>query len=345
MKKSLSFLTILAFITGAQAQVNYSANVVGFYNLHVLANQPLLIANQLDTGNNTLNQLLTGGPPGAVLSKYDNGLATATFDGTTWDTNMTLNPGEGGLYTSPEDTTLMFCGTVLQGSLTNTLPIGAQVIRSDMVPLPGRGPLAFGIPSESNDTLSLYAGEYVTYTNGITFPNDPLIGVGQAFWYGKAVTALNDLWIQSYAIAPVAGGANLAIAPAGAGQFTLTLSGASSSATYYIMSKRALTNIFWHYEAAIVGNSTTTIYANERGSAFFRAICSTADTDKDGLPDWWMMEYFGHPTGQAYDKSRAQDDADGDGVSNQQKFIRGANPRYIGSTTLFISSPKQHNLP
>lgn len=345
MKPQLCSLILLTVITGAQAQVSYSTNVVGFYNIRVPANQMVMVANQLDTGNNTLNQLLPGGPPGATLSKCDNGLATATFDGATWDANLTLNPGEGGLYTSPTDTTLTFCGTVLQGSLTNRLPIGAQVIRSAMIPLPGRGSLAFGIPSESNDTLSLYAGEYVTYTNGITFPNDPVIGVGQAFWYGKTVTALNDLWIQSYTITPVAGSANLAIAPAGAGQFTLTLSGASSSATYYIMSKPALTNNFWSYEAAIVGNATTTIYANERDSAFFRAICSTADTDNDGLPDWWMMEYFGHPAGQAYDKSRAQDDAVGDGISNRQKFIRGANPRYIGSTKLFISSPKQHNLP
>jgi Tol biopolymer transport system component len=50
------------------------------------------------------------------------------------------------------------------------------------------------------------------------------------------------------------------------------------------------------------------------------------DSDADGIPDWWMIEYFGHPTGQAADLSRAQDDADGDGVNNLQEFLAGTIP-------------------
>ena len=50
------------------------------------------------------------------------------------------------------------------------------------------------------------------------------------------------------------------------------------------------------------------------------------DSDADGIPDWWMIEYFGHPTGQAGDRSRAQDDADGDRMNNLQEFIAGLNP-------------------
>ncbi|MGD0745101.1 MAG: hypothetical protein ABSA45_08090 [Verrucomicrobiota bacterium] len=51
-----------------------------------------------------------------------------------------------------------------------------------------------------------------------------------------------------------------------------------------------------------------------------------ADSDSDGIPDWWMMKYFGHPTGQADDLSLAADDADGDGVSNLQEYLAGTDP-------------------
>jgi Tol biopolymer transport system component len=51
-----------------------------------------------------------------------------------------------------------------------------------------------------------------------------------------------------------------------------------------------------------------------------------SDSDSDGIPDWWMLQYFGHSTGQASDSSRAQDDADGDGFTNLQEFLTGTNP-------------------
>lgn len=50
------------------------------------------------------------------------------------------------------------------------------------------------------------------------------------------------------------------------------------------------------------------------------------DSDGDGIPDAWMMQYFGHPTGMAADKSRAEDDADGDGVPNWAEYAAGTNP-------------------
>ena len=50
------------------------------------------------------------------------------------------------------------------------------------------------------------------------------------------------------------------------------------------------------------------------------------DTDGDGIPDSWMMQYFGHPTGQASDQSFAWNDPAGDGLSNLQKYLLGLNP-------------------
>jgi hypothetical protein len=51
------------------------------------------------------------------------------------------------------------------------------------------------------------------------------------------------------------------------------------------------------------------------------------DSDGDGIPDNWMMQYFGHATELASDLSRAQDDADGDGLSNLAEYLAGTNPR------------------
>ncbi len=50
------------------------------------------------------------------------------------------------------------------------------------------------------------------------------------------------------------------------------------------------------------------------------------DSDGDGIPDAWTQQYFGHPTGQAGDLSRATDDPDGDGLNNLGEYIVGGNP-------------------
>ncbi len=49
-------------------------------------------------------------------------------------------------------------------------------------------------------------------------------------------------------------------------------------------------------------------------------------SDTDGIPDWWRLAYFGHALGEASDKSRGPDDADGDGVSNLTEYLNGTNP-------------------
>ena len=72
------------------------------------------------------------------------------------------------------------------------------------------------------------------------------------------------------------------------------------------------------------------VVSNPAGMAFSQPatlIVAGVDSDGDGIPDSWMMQHFGHSTGLASDRSRAQDDADGDGMSNLQEYLAGTDPR------------------
>jgi len=57
------------------------------------------------------------------------------------------------------------------------------------------------------------------------------------------------------------------------------------------------------------------------------AFTTGLDSDADGVPDWWMLGYFGHAEGRIDDSSRAFDDADTDGRSNMDEYLDGTNPR------------------
>jgi hypothetical protein len=80
-------------------------------------------------------------------------------------------------------TTLTFVGEILQGSLTNTLPIGQYVIRSSIVPQADT-PRVLGIPAEDGDILQLYRGSFSAYVYDALVsswvPNEPTIGVGES---------------------------------------------------------------------------------------------------------------------------------------------------------------------
>jgi hypothetical protein len=58
------------------------------------------------------------------------------------------------------------------------------------------------------------------------------------------------------------------------------------------------------------------------------------DSDGDGIPDWWMLQYFGHPTGEAEDHSLAGDDANNNGISNFQEYTNRTDPLLVPVLTI-----------
>jgi Tol biopolymer transport system component len=95
---------------------------------------------------------------------------------------------------------------------------------------------------------------------------------------------------------------------------------------------------YWTSRPAISGNGTVVAFESCRAGLVSGDLnrtpdvfASLLDSDGDGIPDEWMQHYFGHPTGQANDASRAQDDADGDGVTNLEEYLAGTDPTAAAS--------------
>ncbi len=75
---------------------------------------------------------------------------------------------------------------------------------------------------------------------------------------------------------------------------------------------------------------------NARASGIQVRKIADLDSDGDGIPDWWMLAYFNHPTGQSGDNSLANQDADGTGQNNLFKYVTGLNP--TDPTQVFVLS-------
>jgi hypothetical protein len=199
--------TLAAGLASSMAQAVYSQNVVGYVNVTLPANAYALIANQLNSTNNTIASLLPSVSPGTVLNKYNGGYTAYTFDEISLDWQpdglATLNPGEGALVRNFDLTpqTWTFVGEVRQGSLTNAVPNGYSV-RSSIVPQAGLITSVLGYPPNPGDSVNKYAGGYTTFTfDEISLdwqPFQPSFNVGEAFLAQRFSGGTN--WVRNFTV-------------------------------------------------------------------------------------------------------------------------------------------------
>ena len=123
-------------------------------------------------------------------------------------------------------------------------------------------------------------------------------------------------------------GSNSLLATAAAGSWTSFVSQPN-------VSSNGNTVVFPSWSVAAVTNDLNRVqdvFASSQDSL-------VADSDADGIPDWWLLKFFGHATGRAGDLSRASDDADGDGLNNLQEFFAGTDPANPNAVLTLQISP------
>ena len=204
----------LAAIGSTMAQV-YSLNTVGYVNT-VCNSGFTLIANPLNTTNNTLGALLPTPPETTRVYKWDatvHHYVIATYDWSdalqmdVWDTpNLTLSPGEGFFFFNPTTTpyTQTWVGEVLQGSLTNGIPLGFS-LQASQVPQAGQLDTVLGYtPSETDRVYFWRANKYDVYTydwsdatQADAWDKLPVAGVGEGFFI---FTATPQNWIRTFTV-------------------------------------------------------------------------------------------------------------------------------------------------
>jgi hypothetical protein len=198
-------LTTAAFsvagILGVSAQV-YSVNAVGYINVTVPAKSYVLAANQLNTGGNTLKEVLPAVPDGTIVFKYTQGAGFSAngFEFGEWaNPNATAKPGEGFFLQNngAAAMTATFVGEVPQGTLQTALAKGLNLV-SSQVPQAGKLVADLKFPAADGDVVYQWdtATQKYKAPNGFEFGEfsngDPAIGVGEGFFVNKSAASSWD---------------------------------------------------------------------------------------------------------------------------------------------------------
>ncbi|MCX8156232.1 MAG: hypothetical protein N3J91_07285 [Verrucomicrobiae bacterium] len=187
----------------AAAQTVYSINTVGYVNMVIPAGFSM-IANPLNTTNNTISALMPSAPDGTTVYKYTGtGFAISVIDDTgEWSNpNLTLNPGEGCFIRSPRQFTNTFVGEVMQGRLTNSYPAGFS-IRASQVPQQGTASELGFVPPEGTAIYKLRAGGSgydIFITDDVGWVVEPTFRVGESFWLRSSTPGA---WVRQFSVNP-----------------------------------------------------------------------------------------------------------------------------------------------
>ncbi len=211
-KTLICFATaIAAGVATSMAQSNvYSLNIVGYVNKTFTGGTPAkftAVSNPLNTTNNTLNNLING-PQVPLFANYYRwtgaGFQVATYTGT-WDTNLTVNPGEGGFLLTDTTFTNTFVGEVVLDS-TNHFNSGFSFKASAVPQAANLDALGLSASLGLFDNVLLWdfgAQGYVTYTytapGWSSPPGTPSVGVAESFFINSS--APGD-WVRHFTVGP-----------------------------------------------------------------------------------------------------------------------------------------------
>jgi hypothetical protein len=200
-----ALLCIAASPLFAQTNV-YSVNAVGYVQQPLQPGVFAMIANPLNTTNNTLVSLMPSMPNGTVIYKWNGtGYASSTFLFGSWtQPSFTLNPGEGCFIKlgGAAPVTNTWVGEVLQGNLTNNIPTGFSILSSMVPQTADVTALGLTTVAANGDTVYRYdipsqGYTSATYLFGSWNPAPPTINVGEAFFFkGSAPKS----WVRSFSV-------------------------------------------------------------------------------------------------------------------------------------------------
>lgn len=201
MRTKVLLLAAAALSAGAfaaSAQV-YSQNVVGYINLSLPAGYSV-IANQLATGNNGINTVLTNGvPDGTTLTEWDFANQRWSLDpqtyyaGDQWydsslsSSSVSLNPtnGRAFLINLPAAATITLVGDVPQGSLVSQVRgPGYDVVASVVPVVSGLG--TNGFPQVDGMTYT-----YMASGAWVGAPNLPYTYYAGDQWYDPSLSPVD----------------------------------------------------------------------------------------------------------------------------------------------------------
>ncbi|MHB8523650.1 MAG: hypothetical protein ACYDH9_23245 [Limisphaerales bacterium] len=182
----------------------HAQGVSGYYNVSVPPGFSM-IANQLNSGGDTVAEVLTTGlVDGMALYRFDE--TNQTFSANTFRNGAWSNPGqlfppgEGVFIFNPAANTalLTFTGSLNPGTYINPIPAGLSM-RSSMLPLDGRLDTLANFPAAEGDIIYSFnnaSGTYKIYTYDLgSWTAPPIVAAGESFFVWTT-TATN--WVQTF---------------------------------------------------------------------------------------------------------------------------------------------------
>lgn len=199
-------------------------------------------------------------------------------------------------------------------------PLTNQLVRSDGVIVTN---LTFNWTADATDASD----------NAGSSDRKLMSGFIRAPRFGQATLTLSNVPFASYDLYVIVGGSY-------DGQLgRVRLNGSSATDRYFRTTTTAPQRDFVDAKAGATNYANVVLYTNLTantatlnvtnidgwavGIHAVQIIDRSLDLDGSGIPDWWELKYALQPGSTTL----AATDSDGDGLSNQQEFQRGSNPR------------------